>query len=257
MMNNHSFIHPKARLGQDVTVGPFCYIGPDVVIGDNCVLESHVVMKGPCFIGSNNHFFQFCSIGEACQDKKYNGEPTRLTIGDNNVFRECVSVHRGTIQDAGETVIGNDNLMMAYTHIAHDCRIGNHIVFSNSVGVAGHCQVDDWAIIGGMSGIHQYVRIGAHAFVAGCSVVRLDVPAFVMAAGFGAEPKGLNTEGMKRRGYSSEEIQAMRKTYRIFYRSGLSKDDALTELLEPSGQYASVMQFTQFIKSSKRGFIRS
>ncbi len=252
-----SFIHPDAKIGKNVSIGPFCYIGADVVIGDHCKIESHVVIKGPCIIGTHNHFYQFGSIGEDCQDKKYAGEPTQLIIGDHNVFRESVTVHRGTVQDKGITQIGSHNLFMAYVHVAHDCTIGHHVIMSNNASVAGHCEVHDWAIIAGMVGVHQHVRIGAHSFIAGGSMVRKDIPPFIMAEGASsAAPKGLNSEGMKRRDYSSESIMAMKKAYRKFYRDGLTKDDALAELKHTLYQHEAIQQFVDFISCSERGVIR-
>ena len=257
MIQEHSFIHPDAKIGKGVSIGPFCLIGSDVVIGDYCTIESHVVIKGPCVIGSHNHFYQFGSIGEDCQDKKYNGEPTQLIIGDHNVFRESVTIHRGTVQDKSVTRIGSHNLFMAYVHVAHDCTIGDHVIMSNNASVAGHCEVHDWAIIAGMVGVHQHVRIGAHSFIAGGSMVRKDIPPFVMAEGASsAAPKGLNSEGMKRRDYSIDSISAMKKAYRIFYREGLTKDHALMTIKETAQMCEAVEQFIDFISYSGRGVIR-
>lgn len=257
MILNNSFIHPQAKIGKNVTIGPFCYIGADVELGDDCIVESHVVIKGPCTIGRSNHFYQFASIGEACQDKKYKGEPTRLVIGDYNVFRESVTVHRGTVQDKGLTSIGSHNLFMAYVHIAHDCKIGNHVIMSNNASVAGHCEVGDWAILAGMVGVHQFVKIGAHSFLAGGSMLRKDIPPFVMAEGsLHVCPKGLNSEGMKRRNYHADDIAAMKKAYRILYRSNLTKVEALNEMQGLVEHSLAVKDFYDFIESSQRGVIR-
>ena len=256
MIDKTAIIHPKARLGNNISVGPFCYIGANVSIGDDCVLESHVVIKGPTKIGRGNHFYQFGSIGEACQDKKYQGEPTELIIGDNNVFRESVTVHRGTIQDQGRTVIGNNNLFMTSVHIAHDCVLGDHIIMASNASIAGHCVIDDWAILGGFVAIHQYTYIGAHAFAAGAALVLQDIPPFVMASGHSAKPKGLNVEGLKRRGFSSQEILSVRKAYKIYYRSGLIKEEALAQIKAQLSHSELVLSFVNAIENSKRGVIR-
>ena len=256
MIDERAVIHPKAQLGQNVSLGPFAYIGEGVVIGDDCVIESHVVIKGPTIIGRGNHFYQFGSIGEACQDKKYQGESTQLIIGDYNIFRESVTVHRGTIQDKAKTVIGDHNLLMAYVHIAHDCVLGNHVVMCTSASIAGHCMIDDWAILSGFVGVHQNIRVGAHAFAAGAALVLQDIPPFVMASGHSAKPKGLNTEGLKRRGFSSEEILALRTAYKIYYRSGLIKSEALKKIRDELYESEAVLHFASAIENSERGVVR-
>lgn len=254
MIHETAIIDPAARLGKNVSVGPWTTIGPDVAIGDNTVIGSHVVVKGPTRIGQNNRIFQFSSIGEDCQDKKYAGEPTELEIGDNNVFRECVTIHRGTVQDNSLTSIGSDNLFMAYVHVAHDCRIGSHNIFANAVTMAGHVVIGDWVILGGMTGIHQFCQVGSHAFAAVNSIVVQDIPPFVMAQGHNAVPRTINTEGLKRRGYSKEDILSIRRAYKLLYRSGLPLAEALAKMTELDEEVLQPM--IEFIQQSSRGIIR-
>ncbi|MDA8621055.1 acyl-ACP--UDP-N-acetylglucosamine O-acyltransferase [Psychrosphaera sp.] len=253
MIHETAIISEKAKLGKNVSVGPYSIIGDDVVIGDNTVIHSHVVVKGPSVIGNDNEIFQFSSVGEDCQDKKYDGEPTRLEIGNNNIIRENVTIHRGTIQDQSLTKIGSNNLFMAYTHVAHDCMIGDNVIFANNASVAGHVHVGDWAILGGMVGVHQFVHIGAHSFIGLNSIVVKDVPPYVLAAGNGAEPKGLNSEGLKRRGFTAEQISAIKSAYRTLYRKGLKVTEALEEI---DASDPAVADFTNFVKQSSRGIIR-
>ena len=256
MIHEQAIIEEGAQIGKNVTIGPWTYISKDVVIGDNCHISSHVVINGPTRLGKGNRIFQFASIGEDCQDLKYAGEPTELLIGDNNTFRECCTVHRGTIQDKGLTAIGSNNLFMAYTHIAHDCVVGDYCIMANNASIAGHVHVGDYAILGGMSGIHQFCRIGAHSFVAANSLVVKDVPPYVMASGDGAKPFGLNSEGLKRRGFTSEAISAIKKAYRIVYRQSLTIDQALEKVTKELPDSQELTLFTDFIKSSSRGIIR-
>jgi UDP-N-acetylglucosamine acyltransferase len=259
---SYNVIHPSAviengaKLGQNVTVGPFSYIGSNVVLGDDCVVESHVVIKGPATIGKGNHFFQFCSIGEACQDKKYQGEATELIIGDFNVFREGCSVHRGTVQDQAKTIIGNHNLFMNTTHIAHDCIIGSHTIFASGAQAAGHVHVGDWAILGGMTGVHQFVHIGEHSFCGGGSIVLKDVPPYIMVHGAPCVPAGINVEGLKRRGYSSDALLEIRRAYKEVYRKGLTVTEALTALEAKAAEYPELKVFTDFIAGASRGIVR-
>lgn len=251
-----AIIEPGAVLGENVTVGPYCYIGNDVVMGDNNVLESHVVVKGPSKIGNGNHFYQFGTIGEGCQDKKYNGEPTELFVGDNNIFRECVTIHRGTIQDESKTVIGSGNLLMAYAHVAHDCIMGDNNILANNGSLAGHVHMGDWVIIAGFAGAHQFCHIGSHSFVSAGSVAFKDVPPFVMASGAKAQPFGLNTEGMKRRGFDKDTIAAIKRAYRDVYRKGFTINEALESQKPVMEQNAEVKAFMDFITGSSRGIIR-
>jgi len=256
MIHPSAVIEASAQIGQNVRIGPFTYIGHNVVIGDDTIVESHVVIKGPTTIGRGNHFYQFSSIGEACQDKKYKDEPTELRIGDFNIFRESCTVHRGTMQDKGVTIIGSNNLFMAYTHVAHDCVIGDNTIFANNASTAGHVHVGDWAILGGMSGVHQFCHIGAHSFIGAGSVVVKDVPPFVMAHGSHAVPSGINSEGLKRRGFTSEAVLEIKRAYKILYRQGLTVSEALTALESKAAESPEVKQFTDFIQNAPRGIIR-
>ncbi len=254
MIDPLAFVHPNATLGKNVTVGPWSYIGAEVTLGDDCIIESHVVIKGPSTIGKENHFFQFSSVGEECQDKKFAGEDTQLIMGDRNVVREGVTIHRGTVQDKGITRIGSDNLLMAYVHVAHDCIIGNNCILANSVNLAGHVVVGDFAIIGGMTGVHQFVKIGAHCFVGATSWVNQDVPPFVICAGQPCVPRGINSEGLKRRDFSKSSILAIRRGFKTIYKQQLSLEDAVTELNNSDDE--NVGLFVDFINNSDRGIIR-
>lgn len=255
MIHSTAIIDPSAKIGNNVKIGPYCVIGPDVEIGDDCILNSHVVVKGPSVIGKQNHFFQFCSIGEDCQDKKYAGEPTMLIIGDGNVFRESVTVHRGTIQDEGITSIGSHNLFMAYVHVAHDCRVGSNCILANNVTLAGHIFVEDFVIIGGLSAIHQFCRIGAHAFVGGGAIILRDLPPFVMLGNDG-KPHGINSEGLKRRGFSPETVRAIKNAYRVVYRKNNTAKEAIEILSNLEESVEEVELMTDFISNSSRGIIR-
>ncbi len=254
MIDPLAFVHPQAKLGHNVSIGPWSYIGEDVSLGDNCIVESHVVIKGPSVIGSGNHFFQFSSIGEQCQDKKYAGELTHLIMGDNNIVREGVTIHRGTVQDQGITRIGSDNLLMANAHVAHDCIVGNHCILANSVNLAGHVEVGDHAILGGMTGVHQFVKIGAHAFVGATSYVNQDVPPFVICQGQPCIPRGINSEGLKRRGFEKQSILAIRRGFKTLYKQQLPLEQAMNELASSDDE--QVKHFAEFIKTSTRGIIR-
>jgi UDP-N-acetylglucosamine acyltransferase len=256
VIHQTAIIEPGAVIGTNVSIGPWSYIGSEVILGDDCQIGSHVVLKGPSKIGKGNKFFQFASIGEDCQDLKYAGEATELVIGDFNIFRECCTIHRGTVQDQGITRIGSHNLFMAYTHVAHDCVVGNHCILANNGSIAGHVLIGDHAILGGLSGVHQFCQIGAHSFIAATSLVVKDVPPFVMASGNSAKPFGLNSEGLKRRGYTAETITAIKRAYKLLYRSGLTVDEALTQMTELAEQYSDVQQFAEFARQSNRGIIR-
>ena len=261
-INNECLIHPQAiieegaSIGENVSVGPWTYISKDVVIGDNCVINSHVVIKGPTKIGQGNQFFQFASIGEDCQDIKYAGELTELIIGDNNVFRESCTVHRGTIQDNSLTQIGSDNLFMAYTHVAHDCIVGDHCILANNASIAGHVHVGDYAILGGMTGVHQFCHIGAHSFVAANSLVLKDIPPYLMVSGQPASPFGLNTEGLKRRGFDKNVILTIKRAYKEVYRKGLSVNEALANVETLADDMTELTFFAKFIRNSSRGIAR-
>lgn len=256
MIHPSAVIESSAVIGKNVTIGPFSYIGHNVTLGDDCIVESHVAIKGPSTFGRGNHFFQFASIGEACQDKKYRGENTELLVGDYNVFREGCSVHRGTVQDQGKTIIGSHNLFMNTTHIAHDCVIGNNVIFASSAQAAGHVHIGDWAILGGMTGVHQFVHIGAHSFCGGGSIVLKDVPPYVMVHGAPCVPGGINTEGLKRRGYSSAALLEIRRAYKEVYRKNQTITEALAVLADKAEQFAELKVFTDFIANSSRGIVR-
>lgn len=256
MIDPHALVDAGASLAPDVAVGPFTIIGADVEIEAGTWIGPHVVVRGPTRIGRDNHIYQFASIGEASQDKKYAGEPTRLEIGDRNVIREFCTIHRGTVQDAGVTRIGDDNWIMAYVHVAHDCRVGNRVVFSNGSSLAGHVQVDDEAILGGFTLVHQFCRIGRHSFCAMGSGVRQDVPPYMMVADHPAQPHGINTEGLKRRGFTAKEIQAIRRAYKILYKSQLRLEDAIVQIQALVEDYPRLQILVDFLSSTSRGIVR-
>jgi UDP-N-acetylglucosamine acyltransferase len=256
VIDPRAIISPKAQLAADVTVGPFSIIGPDVVIGPGTRIGPHVVINGPTRIGADCQFFQFASIGEAPQDKKYKGEPTRLVIGDRNVFRESCTINRGTTHDKGVTTIGDDNLFMAYSHVAHDCLLGNNLVFANCATLGGHVEVADWVILGGMAAIHQFCKVGAHAFIAGGAIVTRDVPTYVMVAGNPAEPHSVNSEGLKRRGFTADHIRNIKNAFRVLYRSDLKLVDAVEQLKALGALQPEVAPFVDFIARSERSLIR-
>jgi UDP-N-acetylglucosamine acyltransferase len=256
-------IHPTAvveagaRLGAGVQVGAFCYIGDEVEVGDNTRFGPHCSVHGPTRIGSDNRFIGHCAIGGEPQDKKYDGERVELVIGDGNVFREFVTINRGTGNGGGITRIGDDNWLLAYTHVAHDCMIGSHCVFSNNATLAGHVSVGDHVILSGFAGVHQFCRIGAHAFVGMGAFVNGDVPPFVMVAqdGYG-RPRGINSEGLKRRGFDAERISAIKRAYRALYVSGAPLDEARGKLAEMAGDSADVRALLEFIDSGDRPLLR-
>ncbi|WP_303904078.1 acyl-ACP--UDP-N-acetylglucosamine O-acyltransferase [Thiohalomonas denitrificans] len=251
-----AIIDSKARLAENVSVGPYTVIGADVEIGQKTWVGPHVVIQGPTVIGKENHIFQFASIGEAPQDKKYSGEPTRLEIGDRNIIRESVTINRGTVGGGGLTVVGDDNLLMAYIHIAHDCRVGNGVIFSNNASLAGHVTVADQVILSGFTLIHQFCSVGAHSFTGMGSAIAKDVPPYLMVSGNPAKPHGINREGLKRRGFSPEALSALKESYRILYRSGLPLSEARQELGAMAGEHAVVSELVRFIDQSQRSIIR-
>ena len=256
MIHPQAIVSPQAELAADVSVGPFTVIGPDVHIGPGTVIGPHAVINGPTTIGAENRIFQFASIGDAPQDKKYKGEPTRLEIGDRNIFRESCTINRGTTHDQGVTRIGNDNLFMAYTHVAHDCVVGNNTVFSNCAALGGHVEIGDWVGLGGLSAVHQYTKIGAHAFLAGGAIVTRDVPPYLMVAGNPAAPHAVNAEGLKRRGYTEEQIRHIREAYRILYRSDLKLKEALEKMQPMAATQPEIQAFVDFIGRSTRSIVR-
>lgn len=256
MIHDQAIVDPAARLGRNVSIGPWTMIGAEVEIGSDCVIEPHVVIRGPTRIGAGNHIFQFSSIGESTPDLKYRGEPTRLRIGDHNVIRENVTIHRGTVQGRSETTIGNHNLIMACVHIGHDSDLGDHTVLVNNVALAGHVTVGDWAILSGYTLVHQFCQIGAHSFSGMGSAIGKDVPAFVTAAGAPAQAKSINVEGLRRRGFTSEAIGQLRRAFRIVYRQGLTLDLALKRLESMAEKTPELGVFIESLKASERGIVR-
>ena len=255
MIHPSAIIDSSAVIGKNVTVGPWTTIGPDVSIGNGCHISSHVVIKGPSVLGKNNRIYQFSTVGEDTPDLKYKGEPTRLVIGDNNTIREGVTIHRGTIQDKSETRIGDNNLLMAYAHVGHDCIVGSNIVMGNNSAIAGHVELGDWAIISGYSLIHQFVSLGPHSFIGPAAFVYHDVPAYVTAFGSPAEPRTINREGLKRRDFSIEQIALANKAYKVLYRRGLQLDEAL-KLIAELGDDVVITMLLQSLERSTRGIIR-
>ncbi|HET7588465.1 MAG TPA: acyl-ACP--UDP-N-acetylglucosamine O-acyltransferase [Gammaproteobacteria bacterium] len=256
MIDERAVVDPGARLGEGVSVGPFSVIGPDVEIGAGTWIGPHVVIRGPARIGAENRIFQFASVGEEPQDKKYRDEPTRLEIGDRNTIREFVTINRGTVQDRGATTIGNDNWIMAYVHIAHDCVIGDDIILANAVTLAGHVIIDSYANLGGFTKVHQFCRVGRYSFCGMDTGLTRDVPPFVMASGMPAQPFGINSEGLRRRGFSAEQIANIKRAYRLLYRSGLRLEEAREQLAERAQKQPELVMLAEFLKDSERGIIR-
>jgi UDP-N-acetylglucosamine acyltransferase len=254
MIHPSAIIAEGAKIARDVEIGAYTIIGPNVEIGSGTRIGAHVVITGITRIGEHNRIFQFVSLGDAPQDKKYQGEPTELLIGDNNTIREFCTFNTGTVQDARATRLGNDNWIMAYVHIAHDCQVGNHTVFANNAQLAGHVHVGDHAMLGAYTGVHQYCRIGEHAMTAAASIVLSDVPPFIMAAGHSAEPRGLNVEGLQRRGFDADRIQRLKRAYKTLYRKGLTLEEAKARLRNEDGPDVRVL--LEFIEQSRRGIIR-
>ncbi len=251
-----ALVDPKAELAADVAVGAYSIIGSNVKVGVGTVIGPHVVLTGRTRLGARNHLFQFTSIGDIPQDRKYAGEPTTTTIGDDNVFREFTTVNAGTVQDRGDTLIGNGNLFLAYTHVAHDCVVGNWTVFSNNAQLAGHVHIGDWVVMGAYSGVHQFCRVGAHSMIAAGAIVLQDVPPFVTASGYPATPRGINTEGLRRRGFTAVEILAVRRAYKTLYREGRDVDDARAALVTASESVPALAALVDFLAVPGRGIIR-
>jgi len=253
----NSVIDSSAKIDDSVKIGPFCVIGPDVEIGPNCVLHSHVVIKGPSKIGEGNIFYQFSTIGEDTPDKKYSKEKTTLEIGNNNIFREGVTVHRGTVQDKSHTFIGSSNLFMAYSHIAHDCVVGNNNIFANTAGLAGHVVVGNNVTLGAVTLVHQFCSLGDYSFTGLNTLITMDVPAFVKVAANPARPIGLNTIGMERNNFDSDTINLIKKAYRIIYRKGYSLEDAINQLYSLNqDNNPALTSFITSIERSERGLLR-
>jgi UDP-N-acetylglucosamine acyltransferase len=251
-----AIVDPSAVIGEGVTIGPYTIIGAHVEIGDRCRIGPHVVINGPTRLGNDNQIFQFASIGEAPQDKKYAGEATRLEIGHRNTIRESATINRGTVKGGGITRVGDDNLLMAYIHIAHDCQVGNRTIFSNNASLAGHVTIGDQVILSGFTLVHQFCAIGDHAFTGMGSAIARDVPPYLMVTGNPAEPHGINSEGLKRRNFTPEMILALRRAYKILYRSARSLDEAVTELTALANSEPCVQPMVEFIQRSTRSIVR-
>ena len=251
-----ALVDPSASVAPDATIGAFTVIGPHVVVGARTSIGSHCVIEGHTTIGEDNRIYSHNAIGGPPQDKKYAGEPTRLELGDRNTIREFCTFNLGTAQDAGVTRIGDDNWIMAYVHIAHDCQVGNKTTFANNAQLAGHVVVEDWAILGGYTGVHQFCRVGAHVMTAVGTVVLQDVPPYLMAAGNTAQPYGINVEGLKRRGFTADSLSALKRAYRTLYKSGLLLEEAKIKLAEEAKTQPDVQRFVDFLAISKRGIIR-
>lgn len=256
MIDARAVVDPAAKIDSDVYIGAYAIIGADVEIARGCRIEPHAVIKGPTVIGPDNHIFQFASIGDDPQDKKYKGERTRLVIGERNTIREFCTLNRGTVQDQGVTVIGNDNWIMAYCHIAHDCVVGNHTIFANNASIAGHVHVADHAILGGFTAVHQFCRIGAHTLTSMFSYVTKDIPAFVTVSGRPAEPRGINAEGLKRRGFTADQVRNIREAYRAVYRQGLKLEEAVAELAGRVAEQPEIRPFLDSLREGSRGLAR-
>ena len=255
-VDQRAIVDPSARIGNNVSIGPYSIIGPDVEIGDDSWIGPHVVINGPTSIGKENRIFQFASIGEIPQDKKFHGEQSRLEIGDRNTIREFVTINRGTEDGGGITRIGSENWLMAYIHIAHDCILGNNIIMANAASLAGHVRVDDFAILGGFTLVHQFCAIGAHSFCGMGSAISKDVPPYVMANGNPAHPHGLNIEGLRRKNTSKETMQGLREAYKIIYRGGHTIKEATVHLRGLSESCDEVSELVEFIEGSQRGILR-
>ncbi|MBL8471011.1 MAG: acyl-ACP--UDP-N-acetylglucosamine O-acyltransferase [Rhodocyclaceae bacterium] len=251
-----AIVDPAAELGEGVSIGAYTLVGPHVRVGANTQVGPHVVLTGHTTIGADNHIYQFCSLGAAPQDKKYSGEPTRLEIGDRNTLREFCTMNIGTAQDRGVTRVGNDNWIMAYVHVAHDCLVGNNTIFANNATLAGHVSVGDWAILGGFTGVHQFVQVGAHSFCGVGTVLLQDLPPYVTVSGNPAAPRGINSEGLKRRGYSAEAILAIRRAYKLLYRSGKGLEDACSEIEQAALDSPELALLAQFLRAATRGIVR-
>lgn len=251
-----AIVDPSARLHETVSVGPYSIIGADVEIGADSQIGPHVVINGPTRIGCGNKIHQFASIGEAPQDLKFSNEPTQLEIGDRNTIREFVTINRGTVSGGGVTRVGNDNLLMAYIHIAHDCQIGNHVIFSNNASLAGHVHVGNYVILSGFTLVHQFCAIGDYAFTGMGSAISKDVPPYLMISGNPATPHGLNKVGLKRRGFSDQQVMTLNKVYKILYRQGLSLSEATQQIIEMAAEHEEVQRFADFMAGSRRSIIR-
>ena len=251
-----AIVDPSADLADDVAIGPYSIVGAQVRVGAGTVIGPHVVIAPRTTFGARNRVFQFASIGEAPQDRKYAGEPTTTVIGDDNLFREYVSIHAGTSSDRGETTIGDNNLFLAYSHVAHDCVVGDNTTWSNNAQIAGHVVIEDWVVMGAFAGVHQYCRVGAHAMLGAFSVVLQDVPPYTIVQGYPAQPRGTNSVGLKRRGFSDDDVLAIRRAYKTLYREGLSLEDAKERLSSAAESTPVVRPLVDFLDGSRRGILR-
>jgi UDP-N-acetylglucosamine acyltransferase len=251
-----AIISDSATIADDAEIGAYSIVGDDVEIGSGTRIDGHVVINGPTVIGRGNHIYQFASIGDDPQDKKYAGEATRLTIGDRNTIREYCTISRGTVQDRGETVMGDDNWIMAYVHIAHDCVIGSNTIMANNVTLAGHVHIGDWVIMAGFSGVHQFCSVGPHAFIGMYSGANRDVPAYLMSAGTPSSPHGINTEGLKRRGFTADQIRNIKEAYRVVYRRKLKLAEAIEIIAQRVDSQPELIPFLDSLRSSERGIVR-
>lgn len=255
-IHSTAIIDPTAHIDSSVEVGPYAIIGKDVHIGAGTTIGSHAVIKGPTKIGNDNRIFQFVSLGEEPQDKKYNNEPTELIIGDRNIIREFCTFNRGTIQDGGVTRVGNDNWIMAYVHLAHDCQVGNNTIFANNSQLAGHVHIGDYAILGGFTTVHQFVHVGAYSITAISTVLLQDLPPYVMAAGNTAKPYSINSEGLKRKGFSAEKIAEIKRAYKTLYKSGLTFAEAKAQIATAVENCPELKIMIDFLEGSTRGIVR-
>jgi len=256
LIDSKAVVDIKAEIADDVTIGPFSVIGPEVKIDSGTIVGPHVVINGATAIGKENHIYQFSSIGECPQDKKYADEKTHLEIGDRNIIREFTSIHRGTLQDHGLTLIGSDNLFMAYTHVAHDCIIGDQVIMANGASIAGHVHLGDHAILGGFTLVHQFTQIGAYSFSAMGSAITKDIPPFVMVGGRPTAPHGINSVGMERNGISPEVVRQIRKAYKILYKTNLRLEDAIEEMEDLAGESKELSDMVSFLRNVTRGILR-
>jgi len=256
MIDPRAAVDPQAELDEGVIVGPFAVIGAGVQIGAGTEVGPHAVIRGETRIGRDNRIFQFASVGEDPQDKKYAGEPTRLEIGDRNQIREFTTIHRGTAQDQGVTRIGSDNLLMAYTHVAHDCQVGNHAIMANAASLGGHVHLEDWAILGGFAIVHQFCRIGAHSFAAMGSAISKDVPPYVLVSGHPAKPHGINVEGLRRRQFSADQITCIKRAYKTLYQSGTLLSEAIEQIQAACPDQPEIQAFVEFLRGSERSIVR-
>lgn len=255
-IHSTAIVDKNAQLHESVEVGAYATIGANVIIGEGSTVGNHASIKGHTTIGSNNKIFQFASVGDAPQDKKYNGEPTKLIIGNDNVIREFSTIHVGTASGTGVTTIGNNNMFMVYSHIAHDCEVGNNTIFANSVALGGHVHIKDWVILGAYTIIHQFVIVGDHSMTSGATGVAQDIPPYTMAFGYRAEPKGINTEGLRRRGFTAHQIENIKHAYKMLYRNGLSYNDAKEYITELADEQKELQVYIEFFNESNRGIIR-